>query len=535
MPASSQEARPSLPTRLTRSTRILAAAAVLAAGGAGVLACADSLHLDPGTGGKGSTTTTTHGSGGSAPTVCSSNPDCAYPTPVCDTVANVCVECLTFTDCDGPKPGTVCSQGACVCPSAGGEATLTYCAAASTAPAGSPGRCVDTQTSQTDCGDCGHACFGSCTAGKCADKWRPTATAGAPTARSRHVAVSTDPNSATAKMIIWGGRTSTGLTNTGGVYDPVTDQWTPTSLVNAPAAREDATAVWDDVENVLIVWGGNGNGGLLNNGSLYDPATNTWKALSIVGAPTARAQHTAVWAKTLSFMSATHGMIVWGGSDGTNALADGSLYDPVKDAWLGPIDAGPPARRQHTAVWADGTNTMFVWGGLGPDGLGGELYLGDGYSFDPSLTGKPTAWTAVSASGAPSPRARHTAVWDGTSMLIWGGYSGVAGYLFDGGRLNAQSAWTATGTTPAPSPREGHTAVWLDGVKQMVVFGGDQGGTILDTGWALDATLVWAALPTAPAARTHHTAVAAGPMAIMWGGEGVTGFLNSGAIYDASP
>src|SRR4051812_29792632 len=96
-----------------------AASAALAAL-AGVAACADSLHLDPpgggtGSGGGGTGSTGSHGSTGAGTTGCHSNPDCTYPAAVCDTVARVCVECLTFADC-GEKPGTVCSQGKCECP-----------------------------------------------------------------------------------------------------------------------------------------------------------------------------------------------------------------------------------------------------------------------------------------------------------------------------------------------------------------------------------------------------------------------------------
>ncbi|MFT3773496.1 MAG: kelch repeat-containing protein [Minicystis sp.] len=536
MPPSSSQAR------LSSSIRPLVLVAVLAAGGTGVAACADSLHLDPaGTGGKdgGATSTGTHGTGGHPATHCDSNPECSYPTPVCDTVAHACVECLTFTDCDGPKPGTVCSLGACVCPASTDTTPLTYCPD----PNGAAGRCIDTQTAQTDCGGCGKACFGSCAAGKCADPWRPTATAGAPTARRRHVAVSTDPKSATAKMIVRGGRTAAGLTNTGGIYDPATDTWTQTSIVNAPAAREDATAVWDDTEKELIVWGGRGTNGLLNTGGRYNPATNTWKSLSTGSAPAARVEHSAVFAKTASFMGATHGMIVFGGFDGSNPLADGWLYDPVKDAWLGPIDSNPAVptaptlRKQHKAVWADTTNVMLVWGGLGLDGMGGDSYLFDGAFFDPSLAGTPTAWTPLDTSNAPSARARHTAVWDGTSMIVWGGFSGQLGYLSSGGRFDLVSkAWTPTGTSPAPEGRDNHTAVWLDGPKQMIIFGGQgQSTPYLDTGWSLDATLTWKALPIAPEARVLHTAVPAGTTMIVWGGEGFGGLLNSGAIYDAAP
>jgi len=69
-----------------------------------IAACADSLHLDP------PSVLPRADSGG-----CTSNLECAYPSALCDTVAQVCVECIVASDCSG-KPGNVCSNETCVCP-----------------------------------------------------------------------------------------------------------------------------------------------------------------------------------------------------------------------------------------------------------------------------------------------------------------------------------------------------------------------------------------------------------------------------------
>src|SRR5215472_11645615 len=82
------------------------------------------------------------------------------------------------------------------------------------------------------------------------------------------------------------------------------DTWTPTSLTNAPSARNSHTAVWTGSE--MIVWGG-WNGPGLNTGGRYDPTTDSWTATSIANAPTARLAHTAVWTGSE--------VIVWGGFD----------------------------------------------------------------------------------------------------------------------------------------------------------------------------------------------------------------------------
>ncbi len=115
-------------------------------------------------------------------------------------------------------------------------------------------------------------------------------------------------------MIVWGGAT-TGVTNTGGVYDPATDTWTATSTTGAPTPRDGHTAV--ETGSRMVIWGGSdpletGTGGI------YDPTTDTWTATSATGAPAPRRNHTAVWTGSR--------MIVWGGTAGGNANT-GGIYD----------------------------------------------------------------------------------------------------------------------------------------------------------------------------------------------------------------
>ena len=138
------------------------------------------------------------------------------------------------------------------------------------------------------------------------DSWAATGTANAPTARESHTAVWTG-----FEMIIWGGSGFT--TNTGGRYNPGTDSWAATSIVNVPLARYSHTAVWTGSE--MIVWGGAHflpSEGYFNTGGRYNPTTDTWTATSIVNAPLARHGHTAVWTGSE--------MIVWGGAHGNGTL-----------------------------------------------------------------------------------------------------------------------------------------------------------------------------------------------------------------------
>jgi len=471
-------------------------------------ACADALRLEP-PGGGGSTVTGPGGGGGggAAPVACRSNTDCPEPTSVCDVRNQTCVECLLISDCVF-RPGTVCSEGKCVC--AGGD---EWCG---------PNDCADLQTSSEHCGKCKHACFGECAAGACADPWAPLPTEGAPPARGRHVAVWTGD-----KMIVWGGTTtpdaSSNLSN-GGVFDMASYQWSPMSEVGAPAARQGATAVWTGEK--MVVWGGRDGATFFNDGGVYDPATNSWSAITPNGAPGARVHHTAVWTGTL--------MIVWGGVNDTNQLNSGGRYDPATDTWspTAPLPAPAAPRQNHTAVWDDANARMLIYGGIGDGTTTNDIYLpGDGVPGGRSYNPASDAWDVLSQVGEPSARAYHTAVWDGSRMLVFGGYNG-ANDLSNGFKYD--NSWAALNGS-GPVERRQHTAVWVADAARMVVWGGRNNPSgLLATGGVLDpAANSWVgSVPAMIEARVDHSAVSTGKEMIVWGGfNSGNAPLATGGIY----
>jgi hypothetical protein len=227
-------------------------------------------------------------------------------------------------------------------------------------------------------------------------------------------------------MIVWGGSDGSYHLNTGAAYDPTTDTWTPTSMVGAPGARAVHTAVWTGSR--MIVWGGNDGSGYVGTGAAYDPATDTWTPISGVNAPSARTAHTAVWTGSR--------MIVWGGQDLGNYAGTGAAYDPTTDAWRSTSTAGAPsARTVHTAVWTG--SRMIVWGGYD-----GNSDVNTGAAYEPTF---PTdTWTPISTVNAPGARHKHTAVWTGSSMIIWGG-------RFGSNFLNTGGIYSSPGALPALS------------------------------------------------------------------------------------
>src|SRR5437773_6865311 len=77
----------------------------------------------------------------------------------------------------------------------------------------------------------------------------------------------------------------------------------------------------------------------------------------------------------------------------------------------------------------------------------------------PSVACTDDTWTATSTTSAPAARERHTAVWTGSEMIVWGGFNGSS-VLNTGEIGRASCRWRATSTTTAAAAgREDHAEV----------------------------------------------------------------------------
>ncbi len=349
--------------------------------------------------------------------------------------------------------------------------------------------------------------------------WKLLPTINSPLARDGHTAIWTG-----SEMIIWGGWDGYGTDtlNDGGRYNPTTDSWMPLLIVGAPSARYDHTAIWTGSE--MIVWGGWDGTDVLGDGARYNPITDSWTPLTTVGAPSARYDHTAVWTGSE--------MIVWGGWNGTDVLGDGARYNPNTDSWISlTAEDAPSVRYDHTAVWTG--SEMIVWGGWD-----GTDVLGDGARYNPITD----SWTPLPTANAPVGRAVHTAVWTGSEMIVWGGwYYNCFGFgcfadsLDNGARYDPSAdQWTYLSTNSTLSPRDYHTAVWSG--SRMIVWGGARRDmTVRNDGADYDpASNSWTHLSSngVPSARLYHTAVWTGSDMIIWGGYDAWFSFHDGSRYN---
>ncbi|HIE66244.1 MAG: hypothetical protein ABGX83_06520 [Nitrospira sp.] len=338
--------------------------------------------------------------------------------------------------------------------------------------------------STLDIRDCATLCSGVSINGL--NAWVPIATP--PTVetlseRYAHTAVWTE-----TEMIVWGGWVGD-FSNTGAKYSPATNQWTQIAIPPSDviSARDRHSAVWTGTE--MIIWGGReGSSGSSteavgdqgsNTGAKYNPATDTWTTItppppSILEA---RMGHTAVWTGLE--------MIIWGGFEfGPNAPVNtGAKYNPATDTWT-PILTPPPllfftGRERHSAVWT-GTE-MIIWGGLGdaPIGFPPTNNFPTSDTFNNGAKYNPTSniWRTIATppSNIMGKRRLHSAAWNGTEMIIWGGFELGAVEVKTGAKYNpatdtSPSLWEPILAPSSFSERGWHSAVWTG--TEMLLWGG---------------------------------------------------------------
>jgi MYXO-CTERM domain-containing protein len=220
-------------------------------------------------------------------------------------------------------------------------------------------------------------------------------------ARSYHTA--TRLNS--GKVLVAGGDPVGPSLNTGVLYDPVFNTWSPTAN-NMTNGRSAHTATLLLTGQVLVTGGYSGST-YFNTADLYDPASNTWTEVPGTMA-NARSAHTA------TLLSTGH-VLVAGGFNGAY-LSDAQIYDPVGNSWS-PAGTMSSSRAYHAAVGIPNDHVLAV-GGLN------SSYLKDVDEFDP-----------INRTWSPAPslltaRAQAAAILLGNGdVLVPGGYNDKDGAL----------------------------------------------------------------------------------------------------------
>lgn len=324
------------------------------------------------------------------------------------------------------------------------------------------------------------------------------------------------------EWLVWGGQIGpSSYSRRGAAYDPAADAWSGLSeLGTLPSARYSHSAVWTGSE--MIVFGGLGAGtpGFAEGGGRFHVPSGHWSLISGSGSPAPRVRHVAAWC--------TNAMVIWGGFNSGGLLGDGALYFPGSDVWAVLSASNAPTARQDAASAVAG-DRVFIWGGEGENGPvadGAALVL---------TTGNAPQWQPMGTGDAPGPRRRHSMVWTGSRLIVWGGQGPGNAWRADGGSYDpATQAWQPLPSDGAPSPRAGHHALWT-GTEMIVVAGEDGTGQLASGAAYHPGTAKWRPLTNAgnPTPRVASAAAWTGTEILIFGGRGPDGFL--GALERLEP
>ncbi|HEY3971912.1 MAG TPA: kelch repeat-containing protein [Candidatus Sulfotelmatobacter sp.] len=296
----------------------------------------------------------------------------------------------------------------------------------------------------------------------------------------------------TDSMIVFGGNNcSTGYFDDVWVLSSAngeggTPRWTKLSPSGTPpAARESASAIYDSVNNIMTIYGGDAGGTGFGDVWVLSNANGTggtpvWTQLHPAGtAPGTRTGQTAV------FDSSTNRMIIFGGVNAGVTLSDTWLLNSPNGlgtpSWSQLRTAGTaPSVAYHSAVYDPVLNNMFSFAGsssadkLSTNSHAFTLFDANG------VTGGGARWIL----GGPAVRYSQSAFYDTVtdSVFVFGGQHAKTNNDFaDYWQASAVTAssnlkWTVLHPPGgAPSARFGHTGLFDSGSDRMMVFGGATG------------------------------------------------------------
>lgn len=230
---------------------------------------------------------------------------------------------------------------------------------------------------------------------------------------------------------------------------------------DAPCERSFSSAVWDEKNKRMLVFGGSdASGNFLND--LWSFDGRRWTQLNPEGElPPPMWAHSAVWDPMKSRM------LVFGGThDGFQYMNDLWSYDGEKWEKLNSGGVPPSPRTGASMVWDSRNNRVILFGG--------QSYKGDVVWNNDVWIFEDNYWTELKLEGrVPEKRSFHSAVWDSKNdrMLIFEGYGEETFrndlWGFDG------NGWTElTLRENHIKERHAHTAVWDSKNNRMFIFGG---------------------------------------------------------------
>ncbi|OCT15256.1 hypothetical protein A8709_14250 [Paenibacillus pectinilyticus] len=208
-------------------------------------------------------------------------------------------------------------------------------------------------------------------------------------------------------------RNSTVQLNTYAPSTKITDyQWNRVTTNISPGARQSASMVYDEKAEKVIMFGGQGNSGLFNETWIWDGTEQTWQEkLNLTNAPSKRK------GAAMAYDAVSQKVLLFGGEGQSGVLGDTWLWDGLAAKWeqvTGLPDS--PTARGGAQLAFDGEQLVLFGGYTGTGNSKtpqGDTWLWNG-----------TAWTKVTPAQSPPAAYSGQMAYDGQTAVLYGGDSG---------------------------------------------------------------------------------------------------------------
>jgi len=242
----------------------------------------------------------------------------------------------------------------------------------------------------------------------------------------------------------------------------------------------------------------------------------TWHSMGVTPSLTGRT------APAVAYDPVRDQVVLFGGHDNGNKLQDTWIWDGKTATWTLSNPATKPPIRSGAGMAYDPVRKKVVLFG----GDGGGFNRNDTWLWDGSN------WTKVNPTTSPTPRTIMQMAWDGTHVVLFGGFDGSSlddTWIWDG------TTWTEQNPTISPLKRQ-FGFMTYDG-KGALLYGGasslPSGVTNQGDTWRWDGS-TWTEINStvAPSARATGGMSFDGERVVMYGGDDSSGTLDETWIFN---
>ncbi len=305
------------------------------------------------------------------------------------------------------------------------------------------------------------------------------------------------------KLVLFGG---VGLNDTW-TWDGTT--WTQENPSTRPPVRSYAAATYDADHAVVLLYGGvDGSGNPLSDTWTWDGSN--WTQRQPLHSPGARGD------TMLAYDPNAHRAFLFGGSNAATAFGDTWEWDGTD--WISLGEASQPAprigapmtydpRQKNTILFggvgggtAGFSNETWAWNGsswtqlqpaLAPSARGytlladdpevGRLVMFGGFGsagiLNDTWSWNGASWTPEQPAHSPPARTSPQLAFDGTHLLLYGGYDGHGNVFGDTWRWDGND-WAQLTPMTSPPPLNAGAMTYDPVHHQLILFGGSTGGGI---------------------------------------------------------